>query len=233
MTASIIFFLSVWVGVLIAKVIRKQVKVGTSMLLAFSGSFLFSVSVLHLIPELYGHNHSHLPGLLMLAGFISQFLMDFLSRGVEHGHTHSGDVMKGILPIGIFAGLFIHAFMEGLPTFGMNDVSLRGFVIAVALHKIPVAIVLYVLLKEASIPPIRLWLSILAFSLMAPLGSLTISVLPVLQEWTTQISAFVIGIFLHVSTTILYESSKDHKFNVRKLVVVILGALLGWLTITH
>lgn len=230
--SSIVFFLSVWVGVGLAILLRKNLAMGTTMLLAFSGSFLFSVSVIHLIPELY-HGHSHTPGLLILAGFISQFLLDFLSRGVEHGHAHSSDVMKGILPIGIFAGLFLHAFMEGLPTFGMDEVSLRGFIIAVALHKLPVAMVLYILLKEADIPPTRVWLSMIAFSLMAPLGAVTIEYIPILQEWMPEIKAFVIGIFLHVSTTILYESSKDHHFNFKKLIVVVGGAMLAYLTIQH
>lgn len=232
LVASIVFFLSVWLGVGIAALLRSKANLGTLMLLAFSGSFLFSVSVLHLIPELY-QGHSHMPGLLILAGFISQFLMDFLSRGVEHGHHHSGDVMKGILPVGIFAGLFIHAFMEGLPVYGMDEVSLRGFVIAVALHKLPVAMVLFLLLQEADIPKSRIWLSIALFSLMAPLGTLTIDSVPVLQEWMDYINAFVIGIFLHVSTTILYESSKDHKFNTRKLVVVVGGAVLAWVAVQH
>ncbi|KAB2814712.1 ZIP family metal transporter [Phaeocystidibacter luteus] len=229
---ALVFFLSVWVGVLLASVIRKNASLGTSILLAFSGAFLFSVSVLHLIPELY-EGHSHMPGLFILIGFISQFLMDFLSRGVEHGHHHSSDVMRGALPVGIFVGLFVHAFLEGLPTFGMDDVSLRGFVIAVALHKVPVAMVLYLLLREANVSGMKLWSSMLLFSAMAPLGSITMSYFPSIQEWMPEINAFVIGIFLHVSTTILYESSKDHKFNVRKLVVVITGAVLAWITIQH
>lgn len=233
MTTSLIFFLSVWVGVAIAFFVRKNAKLSTSMLLSFSGAFLFSVSVLHLIPELYEGSHDHTPGLLILAGFISQFLMDFLSKGVEHGHAHTGDLIKGTLPIGIFAGLFLHAFMEGLPTHGMDEASLKGFVAAVALHKLPVAMVLYFLLREAKVGGAKLFTSLFLFSAMAPLGSLTMSALPFLQEWTHQINAFVIGIFLHVSTTILYESSKDHKFNIRKLIVVILGASLGWLAILH
>lgn len=213
--------------------LRRNANLGTNMLLAFSGSFLFAVSVLHLIPELYGHTHSHVPGILILAGFISQFLMDFLSKGAEHGHAHSEDFNRGVLPWGIFVGLFIHAFMEGLPAHGMEGVSLRGFVIAVTLHKLPVAMVLYILLKEAKLHSWKLWLSLLLFSFMAPLGTAVMGWVPALEKWTPEINAFVIGIFLHVSTTILYESSKDHKFNFRKLLVVIAGSLIGWLAISH
>lgn len=203
------------------------------MLLSFSGAFLFAICVLHLIPDLYQHGHDHTPGLLIVAGFISQFLLDFLSRGVEHGHAHSGDDMRGSLPIGIFGGLFIHAFLEGVPTHGMDDVSLRGFLIAIALHKLPIAMVLFLLLKEAEIKASRIWMSLLAFSLMAPLGALSMDILPSVDQWMPQISAFVIGILLHVSTTILYESNKDHKFNLRKLSVVIIGVVLAYFTIHH
>lgn len=232
MTAYLILFGSVWVGVLLAFMLRNKAETSTALLLAFSGAFLFAVSILHLIPELYT-GHSHTPGLLMLAGFISQFLLDFWSKGVEHGHHHKGDIMKGIVPVGIFAALFIHAFMEGLPTAGMDDVSLRGFVIAIAMHKIPVAMVLYFLLKEAQLSKTITWASLLAFSFMAPLGAVLGNQVSFISDYMPQISAFVIGIFLHVSTTILYESNKDHRFNVRKLVVVILGVALAWLSIQH
>lgn len=228
----LILFLSVWVGVGLAMVLRNRLEWSTNLLLAFSGSFLFSISVLHLLPELY-EGHDHTAGLLILAGFISQFLLDFLSRGVEHGHHHSGDVMRGIIPIGIFGGLFIHAFLEGIPTHGMDDVSLRGFLAAIALHKIPVAMVLYFILREAHIPSIRIWISIFLFSVMAPLGALSMDIIPQVDTWMPQISAFVIGILLHVSTTILYESNKDHRFNIRKLSVVIAGVIIAWLTIQH
>jgi len=38
----------------------------------------------------------------------------------------------------------------------------------------------------------------------------------------------VIGIFLHVSTTILFEASKNHSFNATKLAVVIAGILIAY-----
>jgi hypothetical protein len=37
--------------------------------------------------------------------------------------------------------------------------------------------------------------------------------------------AFVIGIFLHISTTILFESDQNHRFNFIKLLSIILGIL--------
>jgi hypothetical protein len=42
-----------------------------------------------------------------------------------------------------------------------------------------------------------------------------------------QIMGVVIGIFLHISTTILFESSVDHKFNLKKIVAVLLGVTIA------
>jgi hypothetical protein len=44
----------------------------------------------------------------------------------------------------------------------------------------------------------------------------------------TAAMGLVAGIFLHVSTTILFENQKDHKFNAEKLAVVLLGTALAW-----
>jgi hypothetical protein len=42
------------------------------------------------------------------------------------------------------------------------------------------------------------------------------------------INAIVIGIFFHISTVILFESSEGHKFNLSKLVVIVLGILVAY-----
>ena len=43
--------------------------------------------------------------------------------------------------------------------------------------------------------------------------------------------ALVIGIFLHISTTILFESSEEHRFNYYKLITILLGAGLALATL--
>jgi hypothetical protein len=43
--------------------------------------------------------------------------------------------------------------------------------------------------------------------------------------------AFVIGIFMHISTTILFESSDVHRFNLAKLGAIIIGMTLGILSL--
>jgi zinc transporter ZupT len=41
------------------------------------------------------------------------------------------------------------------------------------------------------------------------------------------ILAFVSGIFLYISTTILFENSENHHFSTRKLIAVMCGVLLA------
>ena len=39
--------------------------------------------------------------------------------------------------------------------------------------------------------------------------------------------AIVIGIFLHISTTILFESSEGHKFSSQKILAIIVGSVIA------
>jgi zinc and cadmium transporter len=73
------------------------------------------------------------------------------------------------------------------------------------------------------------------FALMAPLGAFTANYfnqmglqnIPLLFD---RIMAVVIGIFLHISTTILFEANEEHRFNYYKLLIIILGAGLAMLS---
>lgn len=225
--------LSVVLGVVLVETLFKSLSLSTRLMLAFSGAFLFSVTVLHLIPDVY-IGHDHLPGLIILIGFLFQFLLDFLSHGIEHGHHHAEDMVPGHIPKAALIGLFLHAFFEGIPTDMLpHDHANNSFVIAVALHKIPVSMVLYLLFKELNIPVGRRMFFMLLFALSAPAGALIGARSSFLMDNAHLVMAFVAGIFLHVSTTILFESSKDHHFNIRKLLVVLLGAVLAWISVQH
>jgi len=41
----------------------------------------------------------------------------------------------------------------------------------------------------------------------------------------------VIGIFIHISTTILFESTDGHKFSFTKIIAIIIGTLLAILSL--
>jgi hypothetical protein len=67
---------------------------------------------------------------------------------------------------------------------------------------------------------------------MTPLGTWSVQAFEGLQQYSLEMSALVIGIFLHVSTTILFESSEGHRFDITKLLAIVSAILLAY-TIQH
>ncbi len=77
----------------------------------------------------------------------------------------------------------------------------------------------------------RALLFLFVFSMASPLG-LFLSNYLLANEWMssqafTFFFAVVSGNFLHISTTIVFESSADHKFNAKKMGVAILAAAVA------
>jgi hypothetical protein len=67
---------------------------------------------------------------------------------------------------------------------------------------------------------------------MTPLGSLAglaieNSVASSLDLFFTYSMAVVIGIFLHVSTSILFETEEHHQYNLQKFLTVCLGLIVA------
>jgi hypothetical protein len=63
---------------------------------------------------------------------------------------------------------------------------------------------------------------------MTPLGTFLSDGFPILNDYYTEITAVVIGILFHISSTIIFESSEGHKFNVAKVSMIILGIVLAY-----
>ena len=64
---------------------------------------------------------------------------------------------------------------------------------------------------------------------MAPAGyyfsiSLSNGSISGMEPYFNKMMGIVIGIFLHISTTILFESNVDHRFNFYKMIAIIIGA---------
>lgn len=205
------------------------------LLNAFTGGFLLTITFLHLLPEVYSPSHSHgghpssrwLLGALILAGFYVQVGMDFLSLGVEHGHAHH--LPKG-LPYGVMFGLCLHAFVEATALgehAAHHDHGSRRFLLwSIVLHNFPVSIALLGMLLHAGLSR-RVALGCLAvFGAMGPLG-MAISAHTGLAHLSRELTAVVIGIFMHIATTILFESSESHRFNRVKAVAIGVGTMLG------
>jgi zinc and cadmium transporter len=224
----IVLFASVFLAgasVLYVKVFRKEV---LKLLLAFSGAYLFSLTVLHLIPEVYAF-HDFRAGWFILAGFFFQLLMETFSEGIEHGHVHVHAHPTATFPLALMIGLCIHSFLEGMPLMARLDhESFYPLLGGIILHHIPVAMALAGMLAASGLRRGTTLTLLLIFSLMAPAGSLFSHVLGTvagdLSVYYYRVMAVVIGIFLHISTTILFESSEEHRFNYLRLGIILAGA---------
>jgi len=100
-------------------------------------------------------------------------------------------------------------------------------VFGIALHHIPAAFALGSVLMQNHISKNLIIIFLIVFALMCPLGYLLSygigHGLGNIDAYFDRIMGVVIGIFLHISTTILFESTVDHKFNRRKMIAILLG----------
>ena len=201
------------------------------LLLAFSGSFLLSVTVLHMLPELFARDDDHV-GLWVLAGFMLQVVLEFSSRGIEHGHVHVQPGTGRMLPFVTLASLCIHSFTEGMPFADPRVGGDTAFVVGVLLHKLPMAIALATVLQQSGVGAGRSWATLAVFAVAAPLGILFGYQFGIRmgEAFLSAALAVAIGMLLHISTTIIFEATPDHRFNAKRFLTILLGAGLAVLT---
>jgi zinc transporter ZupT len=219
----IALIVSVLVGVVVVFGFKQSNKTA-HLLLAFSGAYLLSITILHLFPEVYSSEISNV-GLYILLGLLFQLILDFFSKGAEHGHIHIQQNM--IFPWALFLSLSIHAFMEGIPL--AHNHHHEYLLWAIVIHKIPIAIILGTFFVNSKISTSKAVMFLILFSLMSPLGSLAGENVEILATYKNEITAIIIGIFLHISTIILFETSKDHKFNLLKFIAILIGMFVAFL----
>ncbi len=209
----------------------------TSLLLAFSGTFLLGITLMHLIPENIHHHASAAPVLITVGFFLQLFLQRF-THGIEHGHIHTthGSAPHG-LELSFLIGLSLHAFSEGLPL-GIvyhDEAVLPSLFFAIALHKIPEAMLLSSLLMQYRFSRKKVLSYIIIFSTITPisvmltrwLGDNVASV----QQLVSWCLPLVAGSFLQISTTVLYESgTKNHEMKNSKWMALLLGFILAIIT---
>ncbi len=224
---SYIFLIAaVLFGSLLVFILKPNSKL-VHLLLAFSGAYLLSVTILHLLPLVYIETTTYKKvGIFILAGIIIQSILESFSKGAEHGHIHIHTNGKEF-PTLLFVSLCIHAFSEGLPIHNAND----NLLWAIVIHKIPIAIVLTTFLIQTKYPKKITYVFLIVFALMSPLGILFGDKILFFTTYTLEITALIIGVFLHISTIILFESSENHKFNLKKFIAILLGILLTIFTL--
>ena len=212
---------SVLLGYGIALFLKPKSKTNLKLLLAFSGSFLLSLTVMHLLPEVY-ESHNNTIGLFIMAGILFQIILEFFSKGAEHGHVHGHETMSHI-PWLLFVSLCIHAFLEGFPVSHHHNLA-----VGIAIHHLPIAIILTLFFINAKLNKKAIFAFMFTFAIMTPLGTIISEYMPILNDYYTEITAVVIGILFHISSTIIFESSEGHKFNVAKVSMIIFGIVLAY-----
>jgi len=218
---------------------KKNNKETLQLVLSFSGAFILGIAVLHMMPVAFS-NSGNMVGLMILLGFFVQLLLEQLSRGVEHGHIHAPHHGKNLFAFQILLGLCIHAFVEGIPLTN-DEIHAHNhdhhLLWGIILHKAPAAFALVLLFLISGIKKSYIYLSLFIFAAMSPLGAGVGEYLKssgfLTLEKQNYVVAFVIGSFLHIATTILFETDNNahHNIPIRKLFAIAIGIGMSILTI--
>lgn len=212
-------------------------------LLVFAGAYLFAITVTHILPDLF-HEHGDLQlvGLFVLAGFFLQQFLEYFTSGVDHGHihthTHNHDHNHHhhqSSAVVLLIALCVHAFLEGgmlaQPEVMGAGYNVNAVLLGIVLHRAPAAFALMAVLAAQLHSRRKALPYLIVFSLASPVGLMVSTYFTESQVLTETgmiyLYALVSGNFLHISTTIVFESSPDHRFNAKKLVVAVVGALLA------
>ena len=204
------------------------------LILSFSGAYLLAITVLHLIPEIYS-NATTKTGIFILAGFLLQIFIEYFSEGIEHGHVHVHKHEEMVFPVTIMIALSVHSFIEGMPLAGVINDTKKSLATGIFFHNVPIAIALMSMLIQSGQKKTNAIVWLVVFALMTPIGALTGNLLEgsfgLITSYSNYLMAVVVGIFLHVSTTILFESSEQHRFHLIKLATILAGMALAFISI--
>ena len=239
---TLLLFLAASLGGMAVLIIRRPSPAAFTLLLMFSGGYLFSITFLHLLPELFTlHANARLLGLYILIGFFLQLLLELFSKGAEHGHmheTHQEEHQHLISPLTLMIAICVHAFLDGVilssPTSHLHhDHGTNGLLIGVLLHKVPEAFALASILRKLINRKRTVIVCLLIFAVASPLGLWISNYYSQQQLLSGQGSlalwGIVSGSFVHITTTIFFEANPDHHLNIRKFMVSLAGAGLAFI----
>lgn len=203
----------------------------------FGGAFLLGICVLSLLPESIilvwpkdgNPEVDPRPFFAILVGFLIQQMLESLSAHAEHGHVENHKVDAPVL--GLMLGLCLHAFLEGMPLVDMGGSVNKGLLYGILIHNIPVALILVALLTARRMSFWQVLGLLAVFGAMSPLGSLfTLYVVQPDEDQQRMIIGLVIGVLLHVSSSILFDHKQHDKLWLN-LGLSLLAFALAFLTI--
>lgn len=239
----IFLFGSVTFGGATALVFPIKTRNTLQLVLSFSGAYILGIIVLHLIPSVFGADTKHMAGFWVLAGFFIQIVLEQLSAGLEHGHIHAPQRMSASFVVSVLLGLSIHAFIEGMPlSYYQSYLEAHShhqhsghehYLIGIILHHMPAAFALVNLLMLSKMSKRWVWVCLLVFSCMSPLGALLAGSISIDPEYQTGILAFAIGSLLHIATVILFEmeGSGHLHFSIKRIAAILFGIGAALLTL--
>lgn len=233
--AIILTLITLLPGILVMK-LGSINKFNFKFLLIFSGAFLLSITILHILPDIfYASGGAFKISLFVLIGVFVQMTLESFTSGIEHGHWHDHGIKNRstAFPYGLTIALCLHSLLEGAILsqdghshgHGIYDSLLIG----IAVHKIPAAVALVsVLMSE--IKNSKITLTILSiFAISSPVGMLLSEYLQnsniILDNSFDVIMALAAGSFIYISATILFEARQDHKIKLGNIVPALIGAL--------
>ena len=208
------------------------------LILAFTGSYLFSITLLHLLPDLFAWDTSATRvGLYVLIGFFLQLCLGSFSQGIEHGHVYEAGQeveLRSLSPLALFTSLCIHAFLDGVILSPAISVKLPHvhnpyrLLAGIILHKASEAFALVTVLRKLIRHTKTTVLYVLCFSLASPLGlwlsGYSSQQLFLPSEGLIALAAVAGGSFLHIATTIFFEASPQHHMTTPRLIATLAGA---------
>lgn len=242
LVAIVVLFFTVILSGWLVKLFPQRKQYWLKIILAFSGAYLFTLTIIHILPDvLLSAGDPHEVGYYVLAGFFLQLVLEIFSQGIEHGHMHlhAEDQRSGTVPFLLLLSLIIHSFLEGsilvqnqsvAPHLHVRD-NFYEVLAGIAIHHIPAAFALMSILVFRLNNFRKAFAYLLLFAVASPLGILFSNYIIPEQIEEGQVfvvlSGLVAGNFLHISTTILFETSPEHRFNRNKVLATLAGALLA------
>lgn len=238
LSITVLFLSALLSGLLVFKIPTLS-KRYYKLMLVFAGSYLFSITIIHIMPELFAQAANPTTiGVYVLLGFFLQQVLEYFTSGAEHGHIHNHEQEHQhgkSAAFMVLIAMMIHAVLEGSllahPSTIHDSHDTSSILFGIVLHKAPAAFALMSLIvcqlnnKKLAIFYLTL------FSAASPVGMLLgesyVANAELADQTFTILFAVVSGNFLHISTTIVFETSEDHHFNARKLGVAIFGALVA------
>ncbi|KAA3633855.1 MAG: hypothetical protein DWP97_08265 [Calditrichaeota bacterium] len=195
------------------------------LFLSFGAGIFIGTVFLHLLPEAYAHSdHSSTP-LFVLIGFMTIFLIErFLFIKGDGGYDHSHLVVS----ITAMVGLSVHSIIEGLGLavgYQFKDIG-SLILISILAHKSTAAFALASLFLLAKLSRKKIFLMILLFAAMTPIGAImfSLSITEINHEALEPLLGLTSGTFLYVAVgELLPEVFHTESNRWFKLVLLILG----------